>query len=260
MFYKGALDRLNIKPEIFYAGKFKSATEPFRAEKMSDANKIQIGEVLHDVWAELMAAVSKKSGMDTASIQRLAESGSLQFASQAAAYKLIDGVKYWDEMEDELRAVVGKKKDEKVPYTSLSAYAENADDGRTGSDRIAVLFAEGEIVDGVGNDYQIGSESMVKTIRQISKDDKIKAVVLRINSPGGSALASEVIWRELQLLKAKKPLIVAMGDVAASGGYYIATAADSVFAMPNTITGSIGVFSMPVQCGRRPENKAGCYV
>ena len=256
-FYKGALDKLEVKPQIFYAGKFKSATEPFRADKMSDANKIQISEVLHDVWGEMLAAVSDKSGMDTAAVQQLAAGGILEFASEALRYKLIDGVKYWDEMEDELRKAVNKKSDEKVPYLSLNEYADRMDESKTADSKIAVLFAEGEIVDGNGNDYQIGSEDMVKTIRQIQRDDKIKAVVLRVNSPGGSALASEVILRELQLLKKKKPLIVAMGDVAASGGYYIATAADSIFAMPNTITGSIGVFSMMFNVGDAMKSKLG---
>jgi len=256
-FYKGALDKLDVKPEIFYAGKFKSATEPFRAEKMSDANKIQLGEVLHDIWGEMMQAVSAKTGMDTAAIQQLAATGAIRFATDAARYKLVDGVKYWDELEDVMRAAVGKKVDEKIPYTTLNDYANNNKGIKDGASKIAVLFAEGEIVDGKGNDYQVSSENMVKAIRQIQRDDKIKAVVLRVNSPGGSALASEVIHRELMLLKKKKPLIVSMGDVAASGGYYIASAADSIFALPTTITGSIGVFSMLFNVGDALKNKLG---
>ena len=256
-FYKGALDKLDIKPEIFYAGKFKSATEPFRAEKMSDANKIQIGEVLHDIWAEMMQAVAQKTGMDTATVQQLAATGAVQFANDAAKYKLVDGVKYWDEMEDEMRKAVDKKSSEKVPYVTLNTYAEDNGDDNDGADRIAVLFAEGDISDGVGDDYEIGSEGMTKTIRQIAADDKIKALVLRVNSPGGSALASEIILRELQLLRKKKPIVVSMGDVAASGGYYISMAADSIFAMPNTITGSIGVFSMMFNVSNALKNKLG---
>ena len=256
-FYKGTLEKLNVKPQIFYAGKFKSATEPFRADKMSDANRIQLTELLKDVWGEMLTAVSTKTGIDTPSLQRFANVSAMQFANDAARYKLIDGVKYWDEVETLLRPLVDKKADEKVPYISLNEYAERLDN-ETGDDgRIAVLFAEGEIVDGTGNDYQIASNSMVKTIRQIKNDDKIKAVVMRVNSPGGSALASEIILRELQLLKQKKPLIVSMGDVAASGGYYISMAADSVFAMPNTITGSIGVFSMMFNVGDALTSKLG---
>jgi protease-4 len=156
-----------------------------------------------------------------------------------------------------MRAAVGKKADEKIPYTTLNDYANNNKGIKDGASKIAVLFAEGEIVDGKGNDYQVSSENMVKAIRQIQRDDKIKAVVLRVNSPGGSALASEVIHRELMLLKKKKPLIVSMGDVAASGGYYIASAADSIFALPTTITGSIGVFSMLFNVGDALKNKLG---
>lgn len=256
-FYKGALDRLDVKPQIFYAGKFKSATEPFRAEKMSDANKIQIGEILHDIWGEMMMAAAQKSKSDTATIQQLAATGAIRFAADAERYKLIDGLKYWDEMEDVLRKVVDKKEDEKIPYASLSEYAENHKGTKSGKEKVAIVFAEGEIVDGKGSEYQIGSEDMVKTIRQLQRDKEVKAVVLRVNSPGGSALASEVILRELQLLKKKKPLIVSMGDLAASGGYYISSAADSIFAMPNTITGSIGVFSMLFNVGDALKNKLG---
>ena len=256
-FYKGTLDRLGVQPEIFYAGKFKSATEPFRAEKMSEPNKVQIAAVLHDVWASFLTAAATKAGTDTAAIQALAAGGSIQFAGDAVQAHLIDGAKYYDEVEDLMRPLVDKKADEKLPYISMNEYADHAEDSHQGSGRIAVLFAEGEIVDGPGTDGQIGSDAMVKTIREIRRNDKIKAVVMRVNSPGGSALASEVMWRELQLLRAKKPLIISMGDVAASGGYYIATAGDSLFAMPNTITGSIGVFSMMFNVGDAAKSKLG---
>lgn len=256
-FFKGTLDKLGVQPEIFYAGKFKSATEPFRADKMSDANRLQLSEILHDVWSGFLNAAARKAQTDTANIQRLASVGGIYFASDALNAKLIDGAKYWDEMEDVMRKVVNKKEDEKVPYVSIDEYAEHIDGEGKGNDRIALLFAEGAIVDGKGNDYEIGSESLVKSIRQIARNKNIKAVVMRVNSPGGSALASEVILRELQLLKAKKPLIVSMGDVAASGGYYISAGADSIFAMPNTITGSIGVFGMMFNIGDALKNKLG---
>ena len=256
-FFKGSLDKLGIQPEIFYAGKFKSATEPFRAEKMSDANRLQLSELQHDIWSTFLDAAAKKAQTDTGTIQHLASVGGIYFASDALKAKLIDGAKYWDEMEDVMRKAVDKKADEKVPYLSINEYAEHLDGEGKGSDRIALLFAEGPIVDGKGDDYQIGSETLVKSIRQIARNEKVKAVVLRVNSPGGSALASEVILRELQLLKAKKPLIVSMGDVAASGGYYISAGADSIFAMPNTITGSIGVFGMMFNIGTALKDKLG---
>lgn len=257
-FVKGTLDKLGVQPEIFYAGKFKSATEPFRAEKMSDANRLQLSALQNDIWSGFLNAAAQKTRKDTASIHQLASVGGLYFASDALNAGLIDGAKYWDEMEAVLRPLVDKKEDEKMPYLSINEYAERRDKTKgKSSDRIAVLFAEGQIVDGNGGDYEIGSQSLVKAIRQIRKNEKVKAVVLRVNSPGGSALASEVILRELQLLKAKKPLIVSMGDVAASGGYYISAAADSIFAMPNTITGSIGVFGMMFNVGNAMKDKLG---
>lgn len=255
-FFKGTLDKFGVQPEIFYAGKFKSATEPFRAEQISEPNRIQISAMQNDIWSEFLQAAAQKSKRDTASLNQIAASRGLFFASDAFAEKLIDGAKYWDEMEDQMRKVVDKKADEKLPYISIDEYADQLD-RKLGADRIAILFAEGEIVDGQGGDYQIGSESLVNSIRQIRRNDKIKAVVLRVNSPGGSALASEVILRELRLLKAKKKVIVSMGDLAASGGYYISCAADSVFAMPNTITGSIGVFGMLFNVGNGMKDKLG---
>lgn len=258
MFFKGTLDKLGVQPEIFYAGKFKSATEPFRAEKMSDANRLQLSELQHDIWGTFLEAAAKKAKSDTATIHHLASVGGIYFAADALTAGLIDGAKYWDEMEDVMRSVVKKKADEKLPYLSIDEYAEHMDDVEgKGDGRIAILFAEGNIVDGKGGDYEIGSETLVKSIRQIARNEKIKAVVLRVNSPGGSALASEVILRELQLLKAKKPLIVSMGDVAASGGYYISAAADSIFALPNTVTGSIGVFGMMFNVGNALHDKLG---
>ncbi|MEO6831485.1 MAG: signal peptide peptidase SppA [Chitinophagaceae bacterium] len=257
MFFKGTLDKLGVQPEIFYAGRFKSATEPFRVDKMSPANREQIAELQKGIWSLFLNAAAQKTNLDTNNIQQLAASGGLYFASDATRDHLIDGAKYWDEIEDMMRLSVGKKVDEKIPYISINNYANQLSDIDGSGDRIAVLFAEGEIVDGKGTDYQISPERLIKSIRQIRRDDKIKAVVLRVNSPGGSALASEVILRELQLLRAKKPLIVSMGDLAASGGYYISSQADSIFAMPNTLTGSIGVFGMLFNVGNALESKLG---
>jgi len=257
-FYKGTLDKLGVQPEIFYAGKFKSATEPFRADKMSDANRTQLAALQRDIWAGFLQAAAKKAGVDTSVVNGWAKTGAVRFASDAATYKLVDGAHYRDELEAVIRKDMSLKETDKIPYMELDKYAASVHSKRkvTG-DRIALLFAEGEIVDGTDDDYKIASEDFVKQIRKISNDDKVKAVVMRVNSPGGSALASEVILRELQLLKKKKPLIVSMGDVAASGGYYISCQADSIFAMPNTITGSIGVFSMMFNIGGLMKDKAG---
>ncbi len=258
-FFKGTLDKLELKPEIFYAGKFKSATEPFRADKMSEPNREQIQAFQKDFWSEFVQAVSQHTHTDTANINMLATTGTIQFPSDALKYKLVDGLLYWDEMENRLRGKTGTKESEDIKYVSLDDYVAKARTGQKLNDKkIAIVFAEGAINDGEQSDeYEIAAKTFIETIRKVKKDDKIKAVVLRINSPGGSALASDVILRELNLLKQKKPLIVSMGDYAASGGYYIAAEADSIFALPNTITGSIGVFSMLFSFEGLAKNKLG---
>ncbi|RYD55694.1 MAG: signal peptide peptidase SppA [Sphingobacteriales bacterium] len=257
-FFKGTLDKLELQPEIFYAGKFKSATEPFRAEKMSEPNRLQTSEFMQDFWEEFLTAAAEHTKSDTASVHQLAVTGAIQFPEDALRHKLVDGLVYWDQVEARLRSKTDRKEKEEIKYVALDDYANKVKTEGKGDDRVAVIFAEGSIVDGKNNaDYQIASEDMAKTIRKIRNNEKVKAVVLRVNSPGGSALASEVILRELQLLKQKKPLVVSMGDVAASGGYYIACQADSIFALPNTITGSIGVFTMLFNSENLMKNKLG---
>jgi len=257
-FFKGALDKLEIQPEIFYCGQFKSATEPFRMEKMSDPNRKQLAALQNDIWANYLEAAAEKINTDTATINSWAKTGLIQTAYDAVKYHLIDGTKYKDEVETLLKAKTGLKEDDDLRFSSIADYARNLPVS-TQSDQIALLVAEGEIVDGEGSGSapQIASETFIKEIRKVRDNDKIKAVVLRVNSPGGSALASEVILREIQLLKKKKPVVVSMGDVAASGGYYISCQADSIFALPTTITGSIGVFGMMFNTATFFKNKLG---
>ncbi len=258
-FFKRTLEKLEIQPEIFYAGKFKSATEPFREERMSEANKVQIAALQQSIWSDFLKVVSARTGQDTATVHQWAMTGAVQFPEDAVRLGMIDGTRYKDEVEMSIKSKLGLKEDDKIKLVKLDEYAQSQlPNSKTGESRIAVLFAEGEIVDGERrDDYQIASEDIVKSIRKIRNNDKVKAVVLRVNSPGGSALASEVILRELRLLQEKKPLIVSMGDVAASGGYYISCGADSIFAMPTTITGSIGVFSMMFNMEGLLKNKLG---
>lgn len=244
MFFKGALDRLNIKPQIFYAGKFKSATEPFRAKEMTPENKLQTSEWLGAIYSHFLQKASEARGIDTAILHALANAGSIQDAKDAFNNKLIDGLKYDDEVRDEIKKRLGLEKYDKLNLTPIDKYADAGGYKQTGSNRIALIYAEGNIIDGKGSKDNIASDDYIRMIRKARLDKSIKAIVLRINSGGGSALASENIWRELALAKTEKPLVVSFGDVAASGGYYIATAADSIFALPNTITGSIGVFGM----------------
>lgn len=257
VFFKGALDKLEIQPEIFYCGAFKSATEPFRLDKMSEPNRKQLASLHKDVWSDMLQAFSSHTGTDTATINSWAANGTIQNASDALSYKLVNGLRYKDEIETLLRSKTNTKKEDKVPFVKLNDYAKSVSRG-TAENKIAILVAEGEIVDGTSSgSYQIASEDFIKEIRKVKEDKHVKAVVMRVNSPGGSALASEVILRELQLLKKEKPLVVSMGDLAASGGYYISCQADSIFALPNTITGSIGVFGMMFNTQQFFNNKLG---
>ena len=258
-FFKGTFEKLEVKPEIFYAGQFKSATEPFRADKMSEPNKAQIRVYQNDIWDVFLQTLITKTGADSATIHQWAATGAVQFPADAVDKKLIDALLYWDEVESKILAKLGKKEGDKISYVSMDEYANYARSKRKiDNNKIAVLYAEGDIVDGESmQDRQIASKNMVQEIRKIKKNDKVKAVVLRVNSGGGSALASEVILRELKLLQEKKPVVVSMGDVAASGGYYISCMADSIFAMPTTLTGSIGVFTMLFNTENLLKNKFG---
>ena len=262
-FFKGTLEKLELEPEIFYAGKFKSATEPFRADKISEPNRIQIQAFQKGIWNQFLEAAAQYTHADKDTVHQWAVNGTVQFPADALRCKMIAGLLYWDEVEQRLRAKTGQKENDDIKYVALSDYTKNnrvADrvDGKVKDQKIAILIAEGDIVDGEQtNDNEIASKTFCDEIRKVRNDDKIKAVVLRVNSPGGSALASEVILRELVLLKQKKHLIVSMGDYAASGGYYISCQADSIFALPNTITGSIGVFSMLFSMDKLMKNKLG---
>ena len=258
-FFKGTLDKLELHPEIFYAGKFKSATEPFRADKISEPNRLQIMAYQAGLWGQFLESAAKYMHTDKAAVNDLAVKGSIQFPGDALKSNMVAGLLYWDQVEQRLRAKTGQKEGDDIRYVSMNDYAyhERGDD-KISDQRIAVIFAEGDIVDGEqNNEREIASRDMCEQIRKVATDDKIKAVVLRVNSPGGSALASEVILRELVLLKQKKHLIISMGDYAASGGYYISSMADSIFAMPNTITGSIGVFSILFSMDKLMKNKLG---
>jgi protease IV len=243
-FLKGTLERLNIQPQIFYAGKFKSATEPLREYQMTEANRLQTSVYLNDLYSRMLNAAALKAKSDTATLHNLANTAAIQTAYDAVKYRLIDGVKYDDEVKAEMINKLGISQTDKINYVSLGKYAKATDFAKTGGDRIAIIYAEGEIMDGRGQEGEIGSDDFRNLIRKVRLDKNIKAIVFRVNSPGGSSLASEEIWREITLAKKAKPVVVSFGDVAASGGYYISCNADSIFAQPNTITGSIGVFGV----------------
>ncbi len=257
MFLKGALDKLEIKPQIFYAGKFKSATEPLRVEKMTEANKLQTTVWLNDIYNDFISKTAVARNIDTASLKALAINGTIQTPEDAVANKLIDGVKYDDELQDEIKHKIGLDATTKISFATIEQYAA-ANTGFDGKgDKIALIYATGDIVDGQGEEGDIGSTKYIDLLRKARLDESIKAIVVRVNSGGGSALASENIWREMWLAKKKKPLIVSFGDVAASGGYYMSAAADSIFASPITITGSIGVFGIIPDMSNFFKNKLG---
>lgn len=258
VFVKELLEKLDIQPQIFYAGKYKSATEIFRTTQMTPENKVQTTEWLGDIYKYFLLQASKARGVDTATLQQLANNASIQSPQDAVNNKLIDAVKYDDQIKDEIKQRLGVGKTDKFSLVSINKYNEAVSVKKYSSDRVAVIYAEGDIVDGQGANDNIGGERFRSIIRKARMDNSVKAIVLRVNSGGGSALASEIIWRELQMAKDdKKPVIVSFGDVAASGGYYIACGADSIFSSPNTITGSIGVFGVIPNMGGFFKNKLG---
>jgi protease-4 len=251
-FLKGALDKLGIEAQIIKVGTYKSAVEPLFLTKMSDANRLQVTSYLGSLYDHFLTNIGKSRNISKDSLFNYANNLSIQFPEDALKYKLVDGLKYKDEILDELRARTGTEKKSTVPSIELKDYtksdADKDDDSNdknsSSKNRIAIIYASGEINGGDGDDNTIGSERISKALRKARLDSKVKAVVLRVNSPGGSSLASDVIWREVMLTKKEKPIIVSMGDLAASGGYYISCAADSIIAEPNTITGSIGIFAI----------------
>ncbi|THU35916.1 signal peptide peptidase SppA [Niastella caeni] len=243
-FLKGLLQKLEIEPQIFYAGKFKSATEPFRETAMTDANRLQLTVMLNDMYGRLLLQTAERRKLDTATLHQYANEYRIQYAADAVKYGLIDGLKYDDEVREEISKKLGGVKLDKINFITVQKYAKAIDFKRDGKEKIAVIFAQGDIIDGKGDRDQIGSVTYRDLVRKARLDDNIKAIVVRISSGGGSALASENIWRELTLARKVKPVVVSFGDVAASGAYYLSCNADSIFAQTNTITGSIGVFTM----------------
>jgi protease-4 len=248
MFYKRLFDKAGIQPYIFRVGSFKSAVEPFFRENFSDSARYQTVSYLNSLNGHMLSQVATSRQIPEPRLKVISDSMLVHNAKDALRLKLVTKLGYFDEVQDFLRGKLGLAKDKKPGLISLGDYqdAEKDDEkeGKTSGNRIAVIYAEGDIVTGRGSDDNIGSEKFAEAIRKARLDDKVKAVVLRINSPGGSSLASDIIYREVVLTKKVKPIIASMSDVAASGGYYIAMACDTIVAHPNTITGSIGVFGV----------------
>ena len=258
MFFKGTLEKLEIEAQVIKVGTYKSAVEPFILDKMSDPNRKQVQSFLGSLYDHFLNGISKSRNIPKDSLLAIANNAMIRNSGDALKYKMIDGLKYKDQVLDELKKLSKTDKNKDIKSVNIADYPKSKDEDEGPSDtRIAVVYASGEITGGEGNDETIGSERISRAIRKARTDKKVKAIVLRVNSPGGSALASDVIWREIVLTKKVKPVIVSMGDVAASGGYYIACAADSIFAQPNTITGSIGVFGIIPNMQKFFNNKLG---
>jgi protease IV len=245
-FFKGALEKFGVGVQVTRVGKYKSAVEPFLLTKRSPESREQTENLLDDLWQEFLTTAGKDRKLTVPQLQTIADSKGTLMAAEAQQAGLIDRVSYDDEIEAELEKLTGKDdKESSFRSVDLSTYgrAIAGEIERSSKNKVAVVYAEGEIVNGIGAVGMVGGDRLAAQLRDLRLDEEVKAVVLRINSPGGSATASEIIQREIRLLRqAKKPIVVSMGDVAASGGYWIATYGDRIFAQPNTITGSIGVF------------------
>lgn len=264
MFFKKLLDKLEIEAQVIRGpnNKFKSAVEPYIYDHMSDANRQQMESFISDVWNVMLDDISTSRQIDVASLNLMADSLSLVDPKQALASRMLDGLKYRDEVIDIIKGKLGMEataKEDDIHFVSLSDYHATAtDEEEKKESEVAVVYAVGAIESGEGDDQTIGSDRIAAALREARLDEDVKAIVLRVNSPGGSALASDVIWRETMLIKQSgKPFYVSMGDYAASGGYYISCAADKIYANPSTITGSIGVFGILPNMQKFLDNKLG---
>jgi len=256
-FFKGTFEKLNIEPQIFRVGTFKSAVEPFIRKDMSEASKKQISELLNSVYGVFIKNIAEARGIDATELRAISDEYKVRTTEDALNYKLVTKLGYYDEVLDRMREIAGLEENASIPVISAKKYSKSFVADKYNSNRIAVIVAEGNIVSGKGGEGSIGSDVIAKEIRKARLDDKIKAIVLRINSPGGSALASDVMWREVKMAKKVKPIIASMSSVAASGGYYMAMACDTIVAQPNTITGSIGIFSIIPDLSKFMDTKLG---
>ena len=261
MFYKGLLDKLDLRAEVFRptACKYKSAVEPFILDKMSAANREQMQALVNSMWGTISGAVCESRGIDSVKMRRITDNLQVTLPEEALEYGFVDSLLYEDQMED-VFAELGVSDD--YDFITLGDYASQvgADLKNISADQVAIVYADGQIVDGEGYGKEIYGNTLAAKIAGVRDDEKVKAVVLRVNSPGGSALASDVIWREVELLRAEKPFVVSMGSYAASGGYYISCPADVIVADKLTLTGSIGVFGMILDTREALKNKLGITI
>ncbi len=260
MFYKKALEKLGVQVQVFRHGRFKSFVEPYIMDKMSPDNKLQLRGLLTSIWGDLLTDIADSRHLTVGDINTMCDSLSISSAQEALKYKLVDSLLYPDQVKIQLKNmghITGEKRDDDYGFVSLDTYRRSFSTYKFSARKIAIVYANGDIAMGEGDDQSIGAARISKAIRDARLDPEVKAIVLRVNSPGGDGVASDMIWREVVLAKKEKPVVVSMGDYAASGGYYISCAADEIVAEPTTITGSIGVFGLLPNAKELMEDKLG---
>lgn len=259
MFFKNALEKLGIDVQVTRHGKFKGAVEPFMLNKLSEENREQIKDYTGSIWDHVIETISEARGIPVDKLSQAADNLTGNLASLAYENKLVDGLMFRDELIDTLKSLSGIEKDKDLKLVTMTRYGKVPDPAKifTSKNRISVIYAQGNIVTGKGNETNIGGKRYAEVIRKERLDTTVKAIVMRVNSPGGNAIASDIIWRELMLAEKVKPVVISMGNYAASGGYYISAPATKIYASPATISGSIGVFGLLPNAGILLEKKLG---
>ena len=257
IFFKRMFDKLEIKPQVFRVGDFKSAVEPFLRDNLSDENKLQLNSMLNSIYGEMLNKISESRKISKANLKEISDDMMVQNAKQALKYGLVDSLYYDDQLKDELRERLKVDKDKDISFVKYSKYRKSVKAYKSSKNEVAVIVADGTILPGEADQGIVGSATICEEIRKARTNDKVKAIVLRINSPGGAFQAGDQMWREVVLATQEKPVIASMSDYAASGGYYLAMACDTIVAQPTTITGSIGVFSVLFDLSQFMGNKLG---
>jgi protease-4 len=258
-FFKNMLDKLEVKPQVFRVGEFKSAVEPFLYEKMSEPSRLQLTEMINSIYDHVLDEISESREIPRAKLEELSDKMEVRSAALAKEYKFVDDLFYKDEFDAELKHRLNLEKSDKIKFIRYGKYRKSYSAYKSSKNEIAVIVAEGAIIPGSNentNNY-IAADTFVEEIRKARENENVKAIVLRVNSPGGEFRSSDMIWREIQMAKKVKPVIASMSDYAASGGYYIAMGADTIVAQPQTITGSIGIFSVLFDMSGLLNNKLG---
>ena len=257
MFFKKMLDKLDIKPQVFRVGDFKSAVEPFLREDMSAENRLQLNSMINSIYEEMLQRVAESRNIPKDKLKEISTKMTVRNAKLALENKLVDSLYYDDQVKEELRNRLGLKKDKAISFVKYAKYKKSFSTYVKSKNEIAVIVADGEILPGKSDQGTVGAATIMEEVRKARMNSNVKAIVLRVNSPGGAAMASDQMWRELRLAAKEKPLIASMSDYAASGGYYLAMACDTIVAQPTTITGSIGVFAVLFDLSQFLGNKIG---